>query len=131
MGVSYDINSEKWLSIFKLNSLSNPQYYEDMRKYFNSLCMGMGHLDLIEELNALIRTTIEEPMGSDWNVILFTYRNLPALNSFTKSRNPDYPVEYVRKYEIKIWLDKIESWIFQKLVGMETDIRFQERQTIM
>lgn len=131
MGVSYDINSEKWLSIFKLNALSNPQYYEDMRKYFNSLCMGMGRLDLINDLDHLIKKTIEEPMGSDWNVILFTYRNLPALNSFTKSRNPDYPAEYVRKYEIKIWLDRIESWIFEKLVGMETDIRFQERQTIM
>lgn len=87
--------------------------------------------DLVEELSSMIKIEIEDPMGSSWEAVLFTYRNLPALNSFTKSLNPEYPNEYVRKYELKMKLDKIERWIFQQLVGMEQNIRFQERQTIM
>lgn len=131
MGISFDINSEKWLSIWKLNPLYNPNYYETLKKYFESLCHGMGKPELIQELNALIKEKLEEPLGSNWQSILFTYKNLPALNSMTKSRNPEYHAEYVRKYELKQWLEDIETWIFKELVQMEPEIRFKERQQIM
>jgi hypothetical protein len=131
MSIGFDINAEKWISIWKLNSMANPDYYETMRKYFENLCLSMGRRDLVEELARIISVQLEEPMGSKWESILFTYKNLPALNSFTKSNNPEYHSEYVRKYELKVTLEGIESWIFSKLVEMESDIRFQDRQSIM
>ncbi len=131
MSLSYDINSEKWLSIWKLNKLANPDYYETMRKYFVSLCYSMNRKELIVELDALIKETLEVRMGTNFQMILYTYKNLPALNSFTKSRNNEYPFEYVRKYELQEWLDEVERFIFDKLVEMESDIRFRDSQKIM
>lgn len=131
MSISYDINSEKWLSIWKLNKLANPDYYETMKKYFVNICISIGRKDLVDELNDLIHEKVEEPMGSHWQLILYTYKNLPALNSFTKSRNPDYPYEYVRKYEIQKWLDEVEDFVFNTLVELEGRIRFHDSQKIM
>lgn len=131
MSISYDINSEKWLSIWKLNKFANPEYYETMRKYFINLCMSLQRGDLIEELESLIKDKVEDRMGSSWHMVLFTYKNLPALNSITKSKNPDYPHEYVRKYELRQWLDDIELFIFRKLVELEKSIRFKDSQKIM
>lgn len=129
--LSFDINSEKWLSIWRLNNLENPDYYETLRKWFNSLAMSMNEEQLIKELDYIIADRLESPMGNTWEVILFTYKNLPALNSFTKSNNPNYGSEYVRKYELKRILGEIEDWIFKKLVLLEPNIRFQNRQQIM
>lgn len=131
MTIAYDINSEKWLSIWKLNSLANPNYYETMKKYFVNLCLSLGLTDLADDFLFLIADRIEKPMGASFEAVLFAYKNLPALNSMTKSRNPDYPNEYVYKYELKNWLDSVETWVFEKLVMIEPLIRFRESQKIM
>ena len=131
MSITYDIRSEKWLSIWKLNELANPNYYETLFKYFKSLCMSMGRLDLIRELDDLIDEKVSKPMGSPIQLVLFTYKNLPALNSITKSRNPDFKREYVTKMELKKWLDEVEEWIFEEVTGFEGKIRFRESQKIM
>jgi len=131
MSLSYDIKSEKWLSIWKLNELANPNYYETLFKYFKSLCLSMGRLDLIEELDLLIEDKIEKPMGANIQLVLYTYKNLPALNSITKSNNIDYEYEYVRKIDIKKMLDEVEEWLFQKVTEFEGKIRFRESQKIM
>jgi hypothetical protein len=131
MSIAYDIKSEKWLSIWKLNPLANPDYYETLFKYFKSLCVSMNERQLIAELDEMIKEQIEEPMGSKIQLILYTYKNLPSLNSVTKSRNMDYPNEYVTKLELKRMLDKIETWIFDRLTEFEPRIRFRDSQKIM
>lgn len=131
MTISYDINSEKWLSIWKLNKLANPDYYETMRKYYENLCKSLGREDLIQELNNLIQEKIEKPLGNKWQNILITHKNLPSLNSITKSHNPEYPEEYIYKYQLNEWLESIEKHIFNQLVQLEKNIRFKDRQTIM
>lgn len=131
MSIGYDIKSEKWLSIWKLNPLANPDYYETLFKYFKSLCISMEEHETIEELDKIINEKIEKPMGTTIQLVLFTYKNLPALNSVTKSKNPEYQYEYVRKMDLKNWLDEIEEWIFKKMTEYEPRIRFRETQKIM
>jgi hypothetical protein len=130
MSIPFDINSEKWLSLWKLNKLM-PDYHETLRKYFINLAASLQHYELIKELETLIKKKIEEPMGASWAQILYVYKNLPYLNSMTKSKNPEYPHEYVMKYEMRDWLESIEQWIYTKLIELEPEIRFRERQTIM
>lgn len=131
MSYSYDINAEKWFSCWKLNSLANPEYYEQLFRNFKSLVAGMGRTDLIYELNEKLHEKIEKPMGTTYQSVLYVYKNLPSLNAFTKSLNPEYPTEYVRKYTIKTWLEEIEEWIFNELVSLEPLIKFKESQTLM
>ena len=131
MSYNYDINAEKWFSCWKINQLSNPDYYEDLFRYFNSLCAGMKKTSYIIELKELIRVKIEEPMGSPLQSVLWVYKNLPTLNSFTKSKNPEYRNDYVYKYELKMWLDEIQAWLFDKLVDLEPEIRFKDAQKLL
>lgn len=131
MSYGYDIKSEKWLSIWKLNPLGDPDYYEKLFKYFRSLCHSMNQQGLVEVMEEKIKTTVEERMGTELSMVLYVYKNLPALNSMTRSKSPTYHQEYVYKSEIKRWLDDIEEWIFDELVGFETSIRFRESQRIM
>ena len=109
MSLAYDINAEKWFSHWKLSPMSNPDYYEMLFRYFKSLVSGMGKHELIFELEELLKNKIETPMGASYQAVLYVYKNLPSLNAFTKSKNPEYPDEYVHKYTIKGWLDEIES----------------------
>jgi len=131
MSFGYDIKSEKWLSLWKLNPLADPDYHDKLFKYFKSLCMSMNRIDLIMELDYKIKEGVEDKLGTNINLALWVYKNLPALNSMTRSRNPAYKTEYVYKLEIKMWLDNIESWIFGQLVEFEPTIRFREAQKIM
>ena len=131
MSLTYDINAEKWFSCWKLNPLANPEYYEQLFRYFKSLAAGMKKIELIYELNELLVEKIEKPMGASYQSVLYVYKNLPTLNSFTKSNNPEFPEEYVRKYTIKKWLDEIEAWIFDELVKLEPSINFRDSQKLM
>ena len=131
MSYGYDINAEKWFSCWKINPLANPDYYETLFRYFKSLCAGMKRVDLIIELDRLIEEKVESPMGSPLSAVLWVYKNLPALNSFTKSNNLDYVNEYVRKYELKTWLDEVEGWVFDRLVELEPQIRFKDTQKLL
>ena len=131
MSLTYDINAEKWFACWKLNPMANPDYYEMLFKYFRSLVAGMGYPNLITELEDMIHEKIEKPMGAEYQAVLHTYKNLPSLNSFTKSLNPEYPTEYVKKHEIKKWLTHIENWIFSELVNLEPSINFKDAQKLM
>lgn len=131
MSLTYDINAEKWFSCWKLNSLANPEYYEQLFRYFRSLVAGMNKVELIYKLNELLVEKIEKPMGASYQSVLYVYKNLPTLNAFTKSNNPEYAEEYVRKYTIKAWLDEIEAWIFDQLVLLEPHIKFRDGQKLM
>jgi len=131
MSLTYDINSEKWFSCWKLSKIGHPEYYEDLFKYFKSLVIGMNKEELVEELEYLLKSKIEEPMGAPYQSVLYVYKNLPSLNAMTKSNNPEYPDEYVRKYTIKAWLEEIETWIFRQLVSLEPHIKFRDSQKLM
>lgn len=131
MSLTYDINSEKWFSCWKLNPLANPDYYESLFRYFKSLAAGMNKHELIATLDELLKEKIEKPMGSSYQSVLYVYKNLPSLNAFTKSNNPEYPDEYVRKYTLKAWLDEIEAWIFDQLVILEPQINFKDSQKLL
>ena len=131
MSLSYDINAEKWFSHWKLNPIANPDYYEMLFRYFKSMVAGMGRRDLILELDSMITEKIEKPMGASYQAVLYVYKNLPSLNAFTKSRNPEYPDEYVHKYTLKQWLDEIQTWIFDQLVMLEPNINFKDSQKLL
>lgn len=131
MSLTYDVNAEKWFSCWKIDPLANPEYHETLFRYFKSLAAGMGRADLVAKLNDLIHEKIERPMGSTYQAVLYVYKNLPTLNSFTKSKNPDFPEEYVYKYTIKGWLDEIEAWIFDTLVTLEPLIKFRDSQKLL
>jgi hypothetical protein len=84
----------------------------------------MGREDYIKELNELIEILIEKPMGSDINTILSIHKNLPTLNSFTRSKNPLRIGVNVYKSTITVWLEEIERFIFRKAISLEGQIRF-------
>jgi len=130
LSLDFDINSEKWLSIWKLDNMNNPLYYETMIKYFKNICFSLGREDLVLKIDIFIKDTIEDFMGASLTAILFTYRNLPALNSFTRSRNPSVNRE-IYKYELKMLLDDVEKKVFFWLIELEGSIRFQDRQRII
>ena len=90
----------------------------------------MKREDLILALDNKIYEEVEERLGTNINMALYVYKNLPALNSFTKSKSASYKNDYVYKSEIKKWLENIEDWIFAQMVSFERLIRFRESQRI-
>jgi len=119
-----DGNETRWTSLFLLPKSGNSDYWVMLFKNFKVLCYGLGRGELPEQLDFIIHEKIEKPMGSNIHHILLVYKNLPTLNSFTRSKNPMYAGTNVYKYTIQGWLDEIEQWIFQSVVELEEGIRF-------
>jgi len=122
--IKRDNNELRYNSIWLLSKEGNPDYYKQLIRNAKAFFYGMGRPDLIEELNQYIKTEIEDTMGTNINNILITYKNLPYLNSFTRSKNPAYADINIYKYTIEEWLDKIEAWIFEQAIQLEPEIRF-------
>jgi len=118
-----DFNEGRLYAIFLL-SRSEPNYFRDLFKNAKALFWGMGREDLIVELDELIEDLIEKPMGSDINTILAVHKNLPTINSFTRSKNPLRMGENVYKHTITIWLQEVETFIFRSAISLESSIRF-------
>ena len=122
--IKRDINELRYNSIWLLSKEGNPDYYKALLKNAKAFFYGMDRMDLIEELTKIIKTKIENVMGANIQSILLTYKNLPALNSFTRSRNPLYADINIFKHTIESWLDEIEEWVFQQAIILEPEIRF-------
>jgi len=122
--IKRDINELRYNSIWLLSKEGNPDYYKQLIRNAKAFFYGMGRPDLIEELNQYIKTEIEDMMGTSINNVLIAYKNLPYLNSFTRSQNPIYADMNIYKYTIEEWLDKIEEWIFEQAIQLEPEIRF-------
>lgn len=118
-----DINQYRWMAIYKLSEFQ-PKYWQTLFKYAKSFFNSMQKREWVEELDKLIRKKVEIPMGSQVDMILYTYDNLPCLNAFMRSRNPSHEGFYVYKFTIEGWLREIESWIFQRIQELEPSIRF-------
>ena len=102
----------------------NPNYYRMLFRNVNNFFYGMKRPDLVEDLTSIIHEKIEKPMGSDIQLVLIAYKNLPSLDSFTRSLNPIYAGANIRKYTIQKWLDEIEVWCFRQIFDLEGQIRF-------
>jgi hypothetical protein len=85
---------------------------------------GMNRPDLADDLDYIIKEKIEKVMGTEISNILLTYKNLPTLNSFTRSKQHQYSRINIYKYTIQTWLDEIETWIFKTIMSLEEQIRF-------
>ena len=118
-------NSElRFNSLWLLPKYNNPDYYTNLFKNAKAFFYGMNHPELVNDLNYIIKMKIETVMSCPINLVLITYKNLPTLNSFTRSKNPLYANLNIYKYTIQSWLDEIENWIFQKAQSLEGEIRF-------
>lgn len=122
--IKRDINELRYNAIWLLPKDHNPNYYINLIKNFKALAIGMKRTHLLRELEYITYQKIEKPMGCKVTQVLMTYKNLPYLNSFTRSKNPAYTGINVMKYTIQEWLDDIETWIMQKTIELEPSIRF-------
>lgn len=124
MIIRRDNAEQKYYSLFLLPKDNNPRYFENLIRNAKILYYGLNRKDLIQELDYMLKEMIEKPMGTSIQNVLLVHRNLPTMNSFTRSKNPLYNQENVYKYTIQKWLDDIEMWIFQKAIELEPQIRF-------
>lgn len=118
------MNELRFNAIWLLPKDGNANYYRMLFKNVKAFFYGMERNDLSEELDFLIHEKIEKPMGASINWILNVYKNLPTHNSFTRSKNPIYDNMNIYKETLSVWLDEIETWIFQKVIELEGSIRF-------
>lgn len=131
MSIKYDFNAEKYKLLYSMSKLSHPDYYQDLIRQFKSLAYSMGDEEGIRILNDKIYRTIEKPIGRPINVILMTYKNMPALNSMSRVYNEEAPKPYIYKYELKGLLDAIEDYIFERAQRYEGSIRFRDTDKII
>jgi hypothetical protein len=119
-----DANELRYNAIHLLSKTGNPAYYTQLFRSARMFFIGMGRPDLVEDLEFMIREKLEKIMGVEINQFLLVYKNLPYLNSFTRSRNPIYSGINIYKFTMEKWLDEIEAWIFMNVIELEQDIRF-------
>jgi hypothetical protein len=125
MGViKRDNNELRYNSLWLLPKQMNPDYYGNLFKNAKAFFYGMNRYDLVEDMDFIINEKIEKVMGCPISLVLITYKNLPALNSFTRSKHPLYATMNIYKYTIQGWLDEIEGWIFREAQKLEGEIRF-------
>lgn len=124
MGLKRDLNEIRYNSILRLPKQSNAEYWFVLFRNTRNFFIGLSRYDLLEKLNFIIEEKIEKIMHSPISNVLHTYKNLPYLNSFTRSRNPLYREMNIYKYTIKEWLESIEAWIFEMVITLEGQIRF-------
>jgi hypothetical protein len=94
-------------------------------KNFKAFAYGMNREDLIDDLDFIIREKIEKVMGVSMNQLLMVYKNLPYLNSFTRSKNPMYENMNIYKFTMEKWLEEVEDYVFRKAIQLEGQISFQ------
>jgi hypothetical protein len=122
--VKRDQNEMRLNAIMLLPKQGNGDYYKMLFRSSKNLFYGLGHPDLVDELDFIIHEKIEKVMGTNINYILLTYKNLPFLNSFTRSKNPLYSEYNIYKYTIEAWLTEVEDWIFRQIAEHEGEIRY-------
>jgi hypothetical protein len=122
--IKRDNNELRYNAIWLLEKDGNPNYYKNLIKNAKAFFFGMEKEEYIAELDKKIKDVLEERVGVDINTILLVYKNLPYLNSYTKSKREAEREEYIYKYTIENWLDEIEVWIFRKAITLEKHIRF-------
>lgn len=121
--VKRDSNEQKLTALLLLDR-GSPNYYQQLFRRAKDFFYGMQREDLVEKLDYIIQKKIEEVMGVPISNILLVYKNMPALNSFTRSRNPTFKNVNVYKQTIQTWLDEIENWIFMQVWSLEHSIRY-------
>lgn len=119
-----DLNELRYNSLWLL-SKEDPNYYASLLKNAKAFFYGMDREDLVNEMNKQIKERIEDIMGTSIELILYTHKNLPFVNAFTRSKNPLYADINIFKYTITSWLNEIETFIFQNAIELEGQIRFQ------
>jgi hypothetical protein len=122
-----DNNELRYNAIFLINKQGNPDYYKTLFRNAKAFFIGMGRMDLKEQLETFIKDNVEKKIGREIDDILMVYKNLPYLNSFTRSHVPGVEAKNIYKQEITRWLDQVETYIFSKAFELESEIIFSMR----
>jgi hypothetical protein len=119
-----DNNELRYNSIWLLEKRGNPDYYKQLIRNAKGLFYGLEREDLVKELDKYIKYKIENKMGAKIQYVLLIYKNLPYLNSYTRSKIIGNEWRDIHKYDLETWLDEIEKWIFQHVIVLEPEIIF-------
>jgi hypothetical protein len=119
-----DANELSYNAIFLLSKIGNPNYWNQFFKNVRQFFYGFHRQDLIETLDLIIYEKIERVMGIKINMFLIVYKNLPAHNSFTHSKNPVYKEMPIYKSTMEEWLDEIERWAIEQVMMLSVQIRW-------
>jgi hypothetical protein len=117
-----DNNELRYNSIWLLDKRGNPDYYKQLFRNTKAFFYGMNRPDLDLELDKLVHKRLEKWLGTSIQNILLVYKNMPYLNSFTRTKTIN--TREVYKYDIERRLDEIEKWVFQTAITLEGDIIF-------
>lgn len=119
-----DPNERRYNNILEIIKLGEelPNYFEVLFDNCRNLFYGVGKPELADELDKMINDNLEIKLGQKIDVILYTYRNLPYVKSYTT--HPLNTEMHFHKYEIRRILKDVASWIMRKLPECEQEIRF-------
>jgi len=98
-----------------------------------NICISLNRPDLIEEMDNMVKELIEKPMGANLDTVQMIYKNMPYLNSFTRTQS-EYIDEMgmrIYKWQIKERFEKIIDWMFIQLVALEPEIKFRAEKPIL
>jgi len=131
--VRIDENVSKYQSIWLMSSAPIPDQYKTAFRYFKNLCMSLERYDLIRQLDKHINELIEKPLGADLDIVQMIYKNMPYMNSFTRTHTDytDILGAKIYKYQIKQRFETIMDWIFIQLVQLEPRIKFKAEKVIL
>lgn len=131
--VAIDPQVEKYRSVWLISQSPIPDAYRIGFRYFKNICMSLGRYDLIQQLDQRVLEEIERPLGVDLDTVQMIYKNMPYLNSYTRTQSAyiDELGTKIYKYQIKKRFETIMDWIFTQLVQLEPDIRFRAEKPIL
>jgi hypothetical protein len=128
-----DPNSEKYRSVWLVGQSAMPNQYQTAFRYAKNIFLSLGRNDLIRQLDALIKREIEDPLGCDLNRAQIIFKNMPFLNSFTRtdSQYVDELGVKIYKWQIQQRFETIMDWVYQQMVYLEGSIRFAAEKPIL
>ena len=128
-----DANVEKYRAVWQISGSLQPNVHVTAIRYFKSICQALERDDLITELDQLIYLKIERPLGCDILRAEHVFKNLPALNAYTRTQS-EFVDEYgsvIYKWQLNQSFEEIMDWMFRNLVQLEPDIRFSSEKPLL
>jgi len=112
-------------TLFQLEP-DRPMYYLFVVRLARSIFLSLGFEELVEELNDRIRTTIEEPLQSNFVSIIHAFYNPKFMFSKKAYTKVGDSIDYkeVTRYEIMMRLEKVKDWIYDQIIQLSPYIRF-------
>jgi len=101
-------------------------YYMFVVRIGRSLFMACGYQELVDELDLMIKEIIEKPLNAPFVAIIDAFYNprfIYSKRAYTKIGDSiDY--KQVTRWEIRMRLEYIKDWIYDKATQLSPYIRF-------